>query len=139
MDNVEGFAYIEFEVSKDGKVLKPAARAEAVAYFGEGKVTDVLVISHGWNNDWATATTKYEQFLTGFGRMRRDHGLEVGREFRPLLAGVFWPSTALVGSGVLEVETRSLDPDVAKAYRLTTGAVHRLEDYLLKFAAPVTR
>jgi hypothetical protein len=47
--------------------------------------------------------------------------------------------TALVGSGVLEVETRSLDPDVAKAYRLTTGAVHRLEDYLLKFAVPVTR
>jgi hypothetical protein len=46
---------------------------------------------------------------------------------------------ALVGSGVLEVETRNLAPDTAKAYRLTTSAVHRLEDYLLTFAAPAAR
>jgi pimeloyl-ACP methyl ester carboxylesterase len=94
---------------KSGRCQGPRTRDELVRASGSGEVTDVFLFSHGWNNDWATATTKYEQFLTGFGRMRRDHGLEVGREFRPLLAGVFWPSTALVGPGE-QAPTIAADP-----------------------------
>src|SRR5262249_20945120 len=39
---------------------------------------------------------RYEDFIGGFVKMRADFGLTVSRAYRPLLAGVFWPSTALV-------------------------------------------
>jgi hypothetical protein len=40
---------------------------------------------------------------------------------------------ALVSHDVLEVETRDPKPDAAKAFRLTSSAVRRLEQYLAKF------
>lgn len=81
---------------KAGRCEGPRTRDELVQRAGRDDVTDVFLFSHGWNNDWAVATGKYESFLTGFGRMRKEHDLDVGRDFRPVLAGMFWPSTALV-------------------------------------------
>jgi PAS domain S-box-containing protein len=40
----------------------------------------------------------------------------------------------LVGSDILEVETRNMSHDAAKSYRLTSGALRRLEEYLVAFA-----
>ena len=58
--------------------------------------SDIFLFSHGWNNDWQTATNHYENFISGFMKMRRDNNLPVPPNYRPLLVGVFWPSTALV-------------------------------------------
>lgn len=63
MQTVQGFPYIEFAVGKDGQVLDPAARAEALAFFGGGQVSEVLVLCHGWNNDMAEARALYQQLL----------------------------------------------------------------------------
>jgi pimeloyl-ACP methyl ester carboxylesterase len=95
--------------------------------------TDIFVFSHGWNNDWASATGHYDTFVTEFLRLRSEFWPTPDRDYRPLLAGVFWPSAALVapdekgpdiagddgrGSGltpeVLEL-AGALDPDDAAA------------------------
>lgn len=101
-----------------GRCEGPRTRDELVQRAGRDDVTDVFLFSHGWNNDWAVATGKYESFLSGFGRMRAEHGLDVGRDFRPVLAGVFWPSTALVDADerapqIAADPTAAFDADVA--------------------------
>lgn len=60
------------------------------------EATDVFLFSHGWNNDWEAATARYDRFLDDFTRVRRAQWAAPDRPFRPVLAGVFWPSTALV-------------------------------------------
>lgn len=58
--------------------------------------TDVILFSHGWNNDWSAATGRYDQFVARFTEVRRLQWTPPGRDFRPVLVGVFWPSTALI-------------------------------------------
>jgi hypothetical protein len=58
--------------------------------------TDLFVFAHGWNNDWASATGHYDTFITEFLRLRAQYWAAPAGDYRPLLAGVFWPSAALV-------------------------------------------
>lgn len=79
---------------KDGRCLGPKTRAHLVEAAAQGGFTHVFLFSHGWNNDWPTATQRYEGFFEVFGRVRREEGL--AGDYRPLLVGISWPSTALV-------------------------------------------
>ncbi len=58
--------------------------------------SDVYLFSHGWNNDWETATARYESFIKGFIQMRQENILPSPSQYKPMLVGIFWPSTALV-------------------------------------------
>jgi hypothetical protein len=108
MDQVEGFPYIEFEVGKDGQVLNPAARAEALAFFGGGQVSDVLVISHGWNNDMGEARDLYRRFLAEL-RQRVDAQTPPlpGRTLGVL--GVLWPSKKFAEKDLIPGQAASLN------------------------------
>ncbi len=79
---------------QDGLCSGPLTAQGLVDCAAGGTITDVFLFSHGWNNDWAVAVRRYDEFIEGFSALRARY--PVGREFRPLLAGVFWPSTALV-------------------------------------------
>lgn len=108
MDKVEGFPYIEFELGKDGTVLKPAARAEALAFFGGGQVSDVLLISHGWNNDMAEARDLYRRFLAEL-RKRVDAQTPPlpGRTLGVL--AVLWPSKKFAEKDLIPGQAASLN------------------------------
>ncbi|MYR07387.1 hypothetical protein GTV32_14195 [Gordonia sp. SID5947] len=86
------FYVIQFD--KDGVCTSPAALDHLVET--SKSKTDVFVFSHGWNNDWESATDRYDRFVNEFVAVRRQHWNPPTREFAPVLAGVFWPSTALV-------------------------------------------
>ncbi|MFD6176238.1 MULTISPECIES: hypothetical protein [unclassified Isoptericola] len=58
--------------------------------------TDVVLVSHGWNNDWAAATSRYDRFFDRLDDVVRSQGPPRDRPYRPVYAGVHWPSTALV-------------------------------------------
>lgn len=88
------FYAVQFD--KDGLSSSPLTSAHLVTALRNGDYTDVFVFSHGWNNDWDTALARYRGFITEFQKARADHPVDLGRDFRPLLCGVFWPSTALV-------------------------------------------
>jgi hypothetical protein len=60
--------------------------------------TDIFLFSHGWNNTWPNAISKYEDFLVGYSEMGRRYSLDTDRVYKPMLIGIFWPSAALVDS-----------------------------------------
>ncbi len=87
------FYVIPFD--KDGACTALQTRAYLLAAARETPFTDVFLFSHGWNNDWTVATNRYRAFYEGYSTQRRERGLPLPDPYRPLLVGVFWPSTAL--------------------------------------------
>jgi hypothetical protein len=86
-----GFPYFEVEYDKEGDASEPAQAKALKAALQPGDPTDLLVLSHGWNNDMAEARRLYEKFLISF-RKRLDAGMPgtQGRKFAVL--AVLWPS-----------------------------------------------
>lgn len=60
--------YYIIRFDKRGVCTSPASLAHLLAAAGDA--TDVFVFSHGWNNDWAAATRRYEQFIEQFIAVR---------------------------------------------------------------------
>src|SRR5688572_26948806 len=86
---------IPFEIK--GRCEAPTTRAYLLDNeLPTGKYSDIFLFSHGWNNDWEAATTRYEHFINGFQKLRQELNLSVTAGYKPLLVGVIWPSTALV-------------------------------------------
>lgn len=91
MEQLAGFPYFRFEVAKDGVAVDPGAQERIAQHFAVHQVSDLFILSHGWNNDMAEAQALYQRFFTGVRAL-----LAAGR---PELAGcsfavvgVFWPS-----------------------------------------------
>ena len=95
LTSVEGepFPYYIVPFDEDGLCAGPATQAHLLDH--AAGYSDVFVFSHGWNNDWRTATERFESFITGFQQQRRSLGLAMPAGYKPLLVGVFWPSQAL--------------------------------------------
>jgi hypothetical protein len=82
---------------KEGTCIGPRTLDHLVG--AAAGATDVFVFSHGWNTEWAGALSHYDRFIQHFAAARRQRWSPPGRDYRPVLAGVFWPSAALVDSG----------------------------------------
>src|SRR5688572_30067028 len=76
---------------KHGSSTAPQTLEHARATLRSGGFTDVFLFSHGWNNDWATATERYRHFAEGLAAQG-----PADPQRRALLLGIFWPSTLLV-------------------------------------------
>jgi hypothetical protein len=81
---------------RDGRCVGPRTRDHLLDALRRNEHTHVFLFSHGWNNDWKTATRRYEKFIDGFSALLSAPGVVRPLNFRPVLIGVFWPSTALV-------------------------------------------
>jgi hypothetical protein len=86
--------YYMIRFDKRGVCTSPSSLAHLLAAVREA--TDVFLFSHGWNNDWASATRHYERFIREFSTMHAAHWNPPDRDFRAVLVGVHWPSTSLV-------------------------------------------
>jgi predicted alpha/beta hydrolase family esterase len=80
MNDIAGIPYVEAEFDKDG-TLKTAVVLPA-------GVTDIAVISHGWNNNNADAEGLYQRLFTNFANL--DEPDLQGRSLA--IVGVVWPS-----------------------------------------------
>jgi hypothetical protein len=92
MEQVAGFPFLRLEFDKIGRPNAAQKQALMEALSGElAGFSDLLVVSHGWNNDMAEAQQLY-QALLGNMRPRLDakHPPGSGRRFAVL--GIFWPS-----------------------------------------------
>lgn len=81
---------------KNGECVAPQTRAHLLATLANGEFTHAIIFSHGWNNDWAAATKRYETFIQGYIEQHRHLVQNNNAAMNPLLIGIFWPSTALV-------------------------------------------
>lgn len=108
MSDLHGFPYIEFQVDKAGKVIDPAERARAVDLFGQGAVTDLLVLSHGWNNDMAEARTLYDRLLAALRACVVAGTPPLGDRQLGVLA-VLWPSKKFAEKSLIPGQAASID------------------------------
>lgn len=87
------FPYYIIPFDKDGRCEGPRTFDHLIA--NAAGQSDIFLFSHGWNNDWSAASARYEDFISGFMKLRADRALPVPANYRPLLVGIFWPSQAL--------------------------------------------
>ena len=80
---------------KHGLCTGPQTRQNLIEAAASGDFSDLFLFSHGWNNDWPTATKRYRDFFARFREAREGAG-DLPAEYKPLVVGIFWPSTALV-------------------------------------------
>lgn len=85
MEDLSGIPFVALEIDAKGKAPH---RAQAVAALDLPKITDLIVISHGWNNDIAEARELYAKLFANLAPMLTKAGS--ARKFVAL--GVLWPS-----------------------------------------------
>jgi hypothetical protein len=81
MDRIATIPYREVEFDKKGNLLKEDKLPPGV--------TDLIVISHGWNNDAADARELYRKLFENFAATANSHEIP-GTSFA--IVGVIWPS-----------------------------------------------
>src|SRR5215471_17392933 len=92
MKTSSGFPYFEIQFTKDGEVDKAADVADLRDFLKKPNATDLLVISHGWNNDMNDARKLYAKFLACVRTVLDEKAVAVlkGRSFAVL--AILWPS-----------------------------------------------
>src|SRR6185369_15393168 len=119
------FPYFEVQFTKDGDVNDPAEVQQLLDFVGQGSITDLFAISHGWNNDMPEARQLYEEL---FERVRDeilgDRPSGIGdRKFA--VFGILWPSKKFADEDDIPSGAASLpapEPDAAVL-------VKQLEDF----------
>lgn len=85
MTTLNGFPYAEVLFEADGFPAVSAQRGAAVALAGDPGVTDLLVLAHGWNDDYPRAMSLYTALSAA---MAEAGGAPAGLA----VLGVFWPA-----------------------------------------------
>jgi hypothetical protein len=92
MADLAGFPNFEIEFTKDGAVHDPNATRQVLDFLAQGTVTDLFIISHGWNNDIAEARDLYRRFFVAV-RAIVDGNFVAGINARKFtVLGILWPS-----------------------------------------------
>ena len=97
MKELSGFPYLEVEFDKQGKQVDKAQVDEAIREIGRLGVTDLIVWSHGWNNDMDEARDHYKRFAATM-RAAADRHLA---DRTTAILGVLWPSKKFADSKLI--------------------------------------
>ncbi len=73
-----------------GACTSPVTRAALLSQLASSPSTDLILFSHGWNDDFADATALYAALLRRFEALCAASA--PGRAFKPLFVGIVWPS-----------------------------------------------
>lgn len=150
MDQLAGFPFFPVAFNRAGQPVDPAAIAALREAIRGGGVSDLIVISHGWNNDMAEARDLYAAFFSAARRLIDRGTLMPAPERRFAVVGVFWPSKRFAerelitggaaglagggaGSAALRRQLEGLEgvfdaADAAESLAAMAALVPRLED-----------
>ncbi|WP_046246758.1 hypothetical protein [Hymenobacter terrenus] len=93
MNTLHDFPFFPVEFAKDGSLFNPAQATALLEGLRATQSTDLLVISHGWNNDMAEARNLYGRFLGEVRGVLNDPQARLDFAARRLVVlGVLWPS-----------------------------------------------
>lgn len=107
--------YARVNLTKEGKIADPRQVAEALAMIEREQATDVVVISHGWNNDLAAAERLYTTLMDNVAAKQ-----PAGSAAKVVVIGVLWPSLQWAAAGQAVGGGASVGddaPDLAAAIR----------------------
>lgn len=109
MESISGFPYFEVEFDKKGKINDEDQVKNLVQFLPQSTVTDLFVISHGWNNDMDEARDLYRRF---FAQVREELTNNRPPELAPREFAVFailWPSKKFADEEVIASGAASFD------------------------------
>ncbi len=114
MENVSGFPYTEVQFTRDGHVHDVTDVDRLFAMASTAKVTDLLIVSHGWNNDMDQARRLYAGLLRHISAQLHSNAVPgaAGRTFG--VAAVLWPSKKFADKELIPSGAASLDDLVDK-------------------------
>lgn len=114
MDTVAGFPCFEVQFTREGQPFDRAETDALLAGLSGAGATDLLVMSHGWNNDIEEARQLYRGWLQNL-RAHLDAGSFPGVAGRRFVAlAVFWPSKKFTDRELIAGGAASVD-DAAQA------------------------
>jgi hypothetical protein len=116
MSTVAGFPYCEVEFTADGAVHDGDQVIALNETVGRERATDLIVMSHGWNNDMADARDLYKRFLGSVRDMlgQRAVASAAGRAFAVL--AVLWPSKKFAEEELIPGAAAALGSAVPMAF-----------------------
>ncbi|KAA9338967.1 alpha/beta hydrolase family protein [Adhaeribacter soli] len=89
MKNLSGFPYFEIQFTKEGFAYAEDEENQLLNYVGNKDNLDLIVISHGWNNDMDEARELYRNFIS---KLKAEIDKHKGFNKNIAIAGVLWPS-----------------------------------------------
>ena len=98
----------EVQFDKDGNVFQPQQEADAIHFLSTApgnQTTDVVVLSHGWNDDMDEARALYRKFLANLEAL-----LPASRAARVIAIGVLWPSKKFAEKDLIPGGAAGFDP-----------------------------
>ncbi len=87
------FTAFDLEFGTAGHLVDPASETDLLGWLAsaDGKsTTDLVVISHGWNNDMSEARQLYTKFFTAIDSVQQGQSAAKDRKFA--VAAILWPS-----------------------------------------------
>jgi hypothetical protein len=90
MTSMGGFPACKLLFDKVARLVEPDASSRVKQMIRDEALTDLLVLSHGWNNDMDEAQALYDELLTNVQRLRGNVPALQQRKFG--VVAVFWPS-----------------------------------------------
>jgi hypothetical protein len=99
MAELSDFPYADVEFKTDGSVVDTEKRKAALALPDDA--TDVLVISHGWNNDMAEARRLYSSLASSMRSVLSSNAPEGYGDRKLAIIGVLWPSKKFAESDLI--------------------------------------
>src|ERR1700749_4929848 len=92
MDAIPGFPFFPVEFDKQAKTSDDAQIKALQKALDVGDVTDLIVLSHGWNNDMQEAKELYQELLTNMSRWVAKGSFPALKDRKFAVMGVLWPS-----------------------------------------------
>ncbi|MEJ7586634.1 MAG: hypothetical protein WKI04_03620 [Ferruginibacter sp.] len=88
MNTFSGFPYCEIQFTKEANVFDPQETERLKTVLKEQNITDLFILSHGWNNDMSEARQLYKRLVAKIA----DEAKGLGGERKYAVAGILWPS-----------------------------------------------
>lgn len=88
MGTISGFPYAELQFTKEAVIFDNNEVSALQKMLADGAITDLLVISHGWNNDLDDARSLYKALTGKLFKSLKEQA--TSKKFAVL--GVLWPS-----------------------------------------------
>ncbi|MEL6866872.1 MAG: hypothetical protein AAFP19_20780, partial [Bacteroidota bacterium] len=92
MSNLSGFPYFELQFNKVGHMVDANEASDVIQHIQQKSISDLMVISHGWNNNIKDARELYEQMAEKMRSVLQQPSFSKLPSRKVAILGIFWPS-----------------------------------------------
>jgi hypothetical protein len=118
MADVAGYPYFEIEFDKQGVAHDENEIKQLSDFLAQGTVTDLFLISHGWNNDMAEARDLYRHFFARVREVMDGHSVPGIDARKFAILGLLWPSKKFAEEELIPSGAAGATSPVSEAFIL---------------------